>query len=80
MTKATTESRFFEYAKDAGNWGGYPLIGGNVGGDAADKGFIVNMKKRGLITTFVQDGDIWMDFTEKGLALALENGIEIEVG
>ena len=51
-----TLARFIEYAEDADNWDGNPLIGGNVGGDASDKGFVLNMKKAGLVTTWV-DGD-----------------------
>lgn len=88
MTQTTlapaTMKRFLEYAADAGNWSGIPLIGGNVGGDPADKGYIVNMKKAGLIRT-VRDGSggkgnplYWMCFTEAGMALAAEHGITIE--
>lgn len=29
---------FFDYARDAGNWGGTPLVGGNVGGGREDNG------------------------------------------
>jgi hypothetical protein len=79
LTTAVIE-RFLAYAKDAGNWGGEPLIGGNVGGDAADKGYIANMKKAGLVRT-VQDSDnrecFWLIFTEAGKARAALNGILI---
>ena len=76
----TTLDRFLQYAADAANWSGTPLVGGNVGGDASDKGYIVNMKKRGLVTTFKYDGDIWMHFTDEGVALAAQHGITIEAG
>ena len=69
-----TTKRFLEYAYDAGNWGGTPLVGGNVGGEPADKGFIVNMKKRGWISTWEDcepgpagDINIWMEIEDAGL-------------
>ena len=83
-----TLARFIEYAKDAGNWNGQPLVGGNVGGDKADAGFILNMKLAGLITTTaerprthgVQAPIVWMRFTAAGKALALQHGIKIDEG
>jgi hypothetical protein len=71
-------ARFLDYWRDAGNWSGEPLVGGNVGGDAADKGYLVNMKKAGLITTVttcdringVIRQDTWVVFTPKGVELA----------
>ncbi len=75
--EVTTLDRFLQYAADAGNWSGTPLVGGNVGGDASDKGYIVNMKKRGLVETFEYDRCTWIDFTDKGIALAAEHGITI---
>lgn len=84
ITDATL-ARFLAYAKDAGNWGGAPLVGGNVGGDPADKGFILNMKKAGLVTTW-EDRDVingrvtvsvWVEFTDAGKALAAAHGITL---
>lgn len=77
--------RFLAYAKDAVNWGGTPLVGGNVGGDPADKGYIVNMKTAGLVTSFtdrdrrngVVVADVFLTFTDAGRALALQHGIDI---
>nr|AKH48109.1 hypothetical protein [uncultured marine virus] len=71
-----TLARFVQYAEDAGNWGGSPLVGGNVGGDAADKGFVLNMKKAGLVTTCADDGCVWIDFTDAGALLAEQHGVE----
>jgi hypothetical protein len=76
----TTQSLelFIAYAKDAGNWGGTPLVGGNVGGDAkAQRGNLTQMKVEGLITTFVDDGCTWLEFTEAGVALAAEHGVKL---
>lgn len=81
-----TTRRFLAYADDAGNWGETPLVGGNVGGDPADKGYLVNMKKRGWIETHADTDDptangdvcVWIYFTEAGRKVAAEHGIEVE--
>jgi hypothetical protein len=78
--KATTLSRFLEYAADAGNWGGTPWVQhANVSGAGTkeNNGYIVNMKKRGWITTWDQDGEAVMYFTDEGKALAAEHGINL---
>lgn len=67
---------FLAYAEDAGNWSGNPLVGGNVGGSKEDRGNLTQLKKAGLITTWVDEGQTWIDFTDEGKALAKENGIE----
>ena len=74
---------FLIYAKDAGNWGGQPLVGGNVGGSLEDNGNLTQLKKVGLITTQEEKergrpACVWIRFTDKGKALAAEYGIEIE--
>ena len=88
ITKSLTPetlARFLKYAKDAGNWNGTPLVGGNVGGDPADKGYLTAMKKAGIITTW-EDRDringrvtvsVWMEFTDAGKALAKANGVTL---
>jgi hypothetical protein len=68
---------FTAYAKDAGNWSGQPLIGGNVGGSKEERGNLTQLKKAGLITTFRSDGLDWMSFTDKGKELAASMGINI---
>ena len=89
MGEITTRSMevFFEYAKDAGNWGGNPLVGGNVftgAGEArATRGNLTQLKRAGLITTETEPrtatGPLttWIYFTAAGKALAAEHGIEI---
>lgn len=73
---------FLEYAEDADNWSGNPLVGGNVGGSKEDRGNLTDLKKAGLITTFnyFEEGrpDTWIEFTEAGKQLAREHGIEIQ--
>jgi hypothetical protein len=68
---------FLEYAKDADNWSGTPPIGLNVSSSKEDRGNITQLKRANLITTFNQDGESWIQFTEAGKALAKEHGIEV---
>jgi hypothetical protein len=68
---------FLDYARDAGNWSGTPLIGGNVGGSTQDRGNLTQLKIAGLITTFEYDGEHWVKFTAAGVAFASEHGVEV---
>lgn len=68
---------FLEYADDAGNWNGTPLIGGNIKSDISHRGYLTQLKKLGLISTFEYDGDMWIEFSESGVQYAKENGIHI---
>jgi hypothetical protein len=68
---------FLAYAKDADNWSGTPCVGGNVGGTPEERGNLTQLKKAGLITTFTDYGQTWIDFTETGKALAAQHGITI---
>jgi hypothetical protein len=79
MTNITETSLvvFLAYANDAGNWNGQPLVGGNVGGSKEERGNITQLKQAGLITTEIDEGCTWLQFTESGKFLALEHGIEI---
>ena len=79
MTNITARSLevFLAYANDAGNWGGVPLVGGNVGGDKAERGNLTQLKKSGLIETDVDEGHTWLYFTDAGKALAAEHGIAL---
>jgi hypothetical protein len=73
----TSLDLFFAYAKDADNWSGTPLVGGNVGGSKEERGNLTQLKQAGLITTFVDDGCTWVKFTEAGRKLASDHGIRI---
>jgi len=75
----TEKSRnlFIEYAKDAGNWNGTPLVGGNVADTKEDRGNLTQLKRAGLITTFKSEGWIWVSFTPAGKEYAKQLGIEI---
>lgn len=71
----TSKELFLAYARDAVNWGGTPLVGGNVGGSKEERGNLTQLKRAGLITTFRSDGEIWIDFTLEGIDLAMDEGI-----
>lgn len=72
-----SQALFTAYAKDAGNWCGTPLVGGNVGQAKADCGNLTDLKKNGLLTTFEHDGWMWVEFTPAGIAYAAELGIDL---
>ena len=72
-----SEALFRELAADAVNWNGEPLLGGNVRMDAKLRGNVTHLKKLGLITTFVDEGDTWVIFADSGKSAASDFGITI---
>lgn len=70
---------FRDLYEDAGNWGGTPLWGGNVGGGREDRGNLTHLKKLGLVTADVDEGDTWIHFTDLGheFAKSLEAPAEV---
>lgn len=66
---------FLAYAKDAANWSGNPLVGGNVGGSKQDAGNLTDLKKHRLLVTFESDHESWVRFTEAGIELAVKHGV-----
>lgn len=74
----TSLNVFLAYARDAGNWSGQPMVGGNVGGSKAERGNLTQLKQAGLITTQVDDGCTWINFTDAGKALAAAHGVTID--
>ena len=66
LTPASAEL-LCEYADDAGNWSGMPLVGGNVGGTKEDRGNLTDLKVKGFIHTFEDiddDGTSWVVFEQ----------------
>jgi len=76
---AQSAALFAAYAKDADNWNGTPLVGGNVlvVSVAADRGNLTDLKKAGLISTFIDDGCSWVKFTPLGVEYAATLGISL---
>ena len=74
MTK-TTEALFIHLVKDAPNWSGQPII--NV--TAELRGNLADLKKKGLITTHVEEGNTWCTFTAKGEQVSEDQfGLKVE--
>ena len=71
---------FIAYLLDAPNWSGTPLVGGNVGGSKEERGNLTQLKRAGLITTFRDEDETWINFTEKGVALAHDLGRDPNLG
>jgi hypothetical protein len=73
----TSLALFLAYADDAGNWSGNPWVDGNISLDAAGRGNLTDLKRKGLLITQEDDGDAFIIFTPAGVALAAEHGIDI---
>jgi len=76
ITEAS-KALFVAYAKDAGNWGGCPLVGANVGGSKEERGNLTQLKRAGLVITTHADGEKWVEFTPAGRAYTVSLGITI---
>lgn len=76
ITAASLEL-FLAYARDAGNWAGEPMVGGNVGGTKEERGNLTQLKMAGLITTFRYEGHTFVVFTDQGVRLAATHGVQL---
>jgi len=75
MLTPKTLDLFVRLAHDAPEWNGTPLLDVT----SEERGNVTALKINGYITTFRDEGMIWVDFTEKGKAFALETtGIVID--
>jgi hypothetical protein len=71
---------FVALAKDAGNWSGTPLFGGNVGTKPADKGHLTALKKAGLVRSWADEENKrchWVAFTNAGVLFAASLGLTV---
>jgi hypothetical protein len=75
---AASHALFIEFAKDAGNWAGMPMVNGNVTVTQAQKGNLTDLKKAGLVTTSVDGGISWLSFTAGGKEYATKHGVTID--
>ena len=75
---AASHALFIEFAKDAGNWAGMPMVNGNVSVSQAQKGNLTDLKQNGLLTTHVDGGISWVSFTATGKAYAAKHGVTID--
>lgn len=68
-----SKTLFVALIKDAGNWSGSPLWGGNIGGSKKDNGNLMDLKKKGLLVTEQDDENKkcqWVHFTKDGVNYA----------
>ena len=65
---ATTQKLLKDLAEDAINWDGCPLFDGSY----EERGNLTDLKRKKLITTQMDEGCIWVFFTDKGLDLIKE--------
>jgi hypothetical protein len=92
---ASASALFLKFAKDAPEWHGNPFVGeiGNVGRmTKAECGHFTHLKRAGLLTTtrrfypgcfdHAPNGrwETWIEFSEKGRALANAHGLGIGDG
>jgi hypothetical protein len=73
----TSKELFLDFAKDAGNWAGTPLVGGNVESSKELRGNLTQLKRAKLLTTTRDEGCTWVIFTETGKQYAAENGVDL---
>lgn len=71
-----SKSLFIALAHDAGNWGGTPCFGCNVG-SKAERGNLTQLKRAGLVTSQQEEGAHWVYFTAAGKEYAAQFGVEI---
>lgn len=73
----TSKQLFIDFAKDAGNWSGMPLVGGNVASSKELRGNLTQLKRAKLVGTQADEGQTWLYFTDAGIAYAAELGIDL---
>ena len=73
---ATSAKLLTDLIQDAGNWSGRPPLNGNVQTDNALKGNVTDLKKQGYISTQLDEGFAWVNFTKKAVEFAAANGIK----
>ena len=72
ITPASLEL-FLGLAEDAPNWSGTPMADVT----AQERGNLTQLKRVGLLTTYVDEGTPFAVFTDAGKQLASEHGIDL---
>lgn len=73
MLTIETQNLFISLVEDAAEWGGQPLIDITK----EQRGNLSDLKKKGLIETFRDEGCDWAIFTPAGVELAAELGYKL---
>lgn len=70
---------FLDFANDAGNWHGTPLVGGNAEMTKAKRGNLSDLVQKGLVIVSDDgEGQTWIHFTAAGVELAKGNGVDLD--
>ena len=69
----TSLALFLALADDAGNWSGTPMADVT----AQERGNLTQLKRAGLLTTYVDEGIPFAVFTDAGIALAAAHSIDL---
>ena len=77
LTEAS-EKLLADIAGDTGNWNGCPMVYGNVCRTKADLGNLTDLKKKGILETFKDEGIEWICFTDEGYEQLDIRGIEYQ--
>lgn len=70
MLTAETKNLFISFLEDAPNWNGQPLLDITK----EQRGNLSDLKRKGLVETFSDEGCDWVDFTTAGITFAAELG------
>lgn len=69
----TSLALFLDLANDAGNWSGTPLADVTK----EERGNLTQLKRAGLLVTYVDNGDPFAVFTQAGVKFAAEHDIDL---
>ena len=65
---------FIVLCEQSFDWSGQPLFQGGT----VEKGYLTPLKQHGLITTNVDEGHTWVQFTAKGAEYAKAHGVSLQ--
>ena len=68
-----SQQLFVKLFADRGNWNGTPLFDGSK----EDRGYLTACKKAGLLRTVLEEGCLWVEFTEAGVEFARSLGLKV---
>ncbi len=78
MTNLTEGSKalFIELVEDAEEWSGQPLYQHRER-DTSANGHLTDLKKNGLVNSWEDAGDIFIDFPDSGIEYAASIGLDL---
>ena len=73
MLTTETQNLFISFVEDAPNWGGQPMVDITT----SQRGNLSDLKRKGLVETFRDEGCDWINFTPVGVSYAAELGYKL---